>query len=284
MSQPFQQILEDPANFPSLPDICHQIGEAVESPESSFEDIARVIESDAELSARLLSLANNAFYSYPITVANVPDALSVIGLQQIKNLALALSLPRALKRQLELPTFPVEAFWKHSVAVGLCARIIALDLREANTERHFLAGFLYKVGRLLIAARFPEEHARIERRVQQEDAPRHAIEQDALGFTSAEVVAAALAHWQLPGNVVELARHHAKPVLARRHLRGVSIVHVASFIVEALALGDSGDRFVPDFSEAAWGYTGLDESRLHFIVEELLRQWEPICRVLLRPA
>ncbi|MDQ8182449.1 HDOD domain-containing protein [Pelagicoccus sp. SDUM812005] len=282
MNSLLNPVLEDADKFPPLPPIALAIEDAVDSPESSFEDIARIVESDAELAARFLALANSCFYNYPVAIANIPDALSVIGLRNTRNISIALSLPARLKLTPEFPV-PTERFWRHSIAVGLCARLIALESRDANTERHFLAGYLHKIGRPLIAQLFPEEAKSIYKRTRKKDTHYQTAAQSLLGFDESEVGAAALQHWRFPENISTLVRHHNKPVLARTHVRGVSFVHIANFIVSALNLGDSGDRFVPEFSEAAWGFGNFDESKLSHVIEELLRQVDSVCHVFLAP-
>ncbi|MDQ8187577.1 HDOD domain-containing protein [Pelagicoccus sp. SDUM812002] len=280
MNSLLNPVLEDADKFPSLLPLALAIEDAVDSPESSFDDIARIVESDTDLTARFLALANSSFYNYPVSITTIPDALSVIGLRNTRNMSIALSLPRSLGNS---PEFPVESdrFWRHSIAVGLCTRLIALDSRDANTERHFLAGFFHKIGRPLIASLFPEEANAIYKRTRKRDTLYQKAAQSILGFDESEVGAAALQHWRFPENISTLVRHHNKPVLARTHLRGASFVHISSFIVSALNFGDSGDRFVPEFSEAAWGFSNFDESKLSMIVEELKRQLDSVCHVFL---
>ncbi len=282
MNSLLNPVLEDSDKFPPLPPIAIDIEDAVDSPESSFEDIARIVESDRELANRFLALANSCFYNYPIAINSIPDALSVIGLRNTRNICIALSLPKRLGSTPQFPV-PTDQFWRHAIATGLCARLIALESRDANTERHFLAGYLHKISRPLIARIFPEEAQAIYKRTRKRDTHYQKAAQTILGFDESEVGAAALQHWRFPENICTLVRHHSKPVLARTHLRGVSFLHLANFIVSALNLGDSGDRFVPDFSEAAWGYSNFDESKLSTIVEELLRQLDSVCHAFLSP-
>lgn len=282
MNPSLNPLLENPDVFPKLPEIGQAIEEAVDNPESSFEDIARVVESDPKLSKRILNLANSRFYDYPIKVGTVPDALSVIGLRNVRNLSVLLCLPERFK---DTPGFPVQhnAFWRYSIAVGLCTRLMALECREANTERHFIAGFLHKLGRPLIGQLEPEKGKEIYQRIQSRDTHYSSIAQSILGYDESAVGAAALHHWRFPENISTLVHYHNKPVLARHSVRGVSLVHIASFIVSALQLGKSGDRFVPEFSEAAWGYASFDEAKIASVTEELLRQLDSVCSVFLDP-
>lgn len=275
--------LPDFDTFPPLFPLGIEIENAVENPESSFEDIARIVESNQQLSSRLLALANSQFYNYPIHVDSVPDALSVIGLRNTRNFSIALTLPQELPLAAGFPVSPNQ-FWRHCIAVGLCARLMALECREANTERHFIAGFLHKIGRPLIAQIYPEQAKVIFNRTKKEDSPYQKIAHKILKVDDSEIGAAVLKHWKFPPNIYTLVRHHNKPVLTRNNVRGVSFVHLANFIVSALKIGESGDRFVPEFSEAAWGYTGFEESKIANVVEELLRQIDSVCHVFLDPA
>ncbi|MDQ8204557.1 HDOD domain-containing protein [Pelagicoccus sp. SDUM812003] len=280
MNLRIKNLFVDPNGVPDLPHIYRVLEDAVENPESSFEDIARLVESDATLSSRLLKLANSSFYSYPVTVTTVPDALSVIGLQQFKNIALAVSVP-SIFSGLASPLLDAREFWKNCIAVGICARIMALDLRQTNTERFLLAGLFHKIGRLLAIHAFPEDYQRVLDRAAKEQRQLSQIEQAVLGFDCNELGASAMRHWRLPSSVVELVRYHAKPVLARHEVKDVSLIHIANFIVQSLRLGSAGDRFVPEFSEAAWDYSGLNETRLYYIMEELLREYREVCGVFI---
>jgi len=160
---------------------------------------------------------------------------------------------------------------------------MALECREANTERHFIAGFLHKIGRPLIGLMEPVKGNEILKSTQKRDTHYSTIAENVLGFDESAIGAACLHHWRFPENITTLVRYHNKPVLARNFVRGVSLVHIASFIVSALQIGDSGDRFVPEFSEAAWGYAGFEESKLTSVTEELLRQLDNVCSVFLDP-
>lgn len=265
---------------PALPVVYSQIKDVVENPESSFEDIARVISNDQNLSAKLLKLANSSFYGYPSSVSTIPDALTVIGLQQFKNMALCACVMDVFK---DMPNSPIDmhAFWRKSIACGLCARVMALELREANSERFFLGGLMHKIGRLVLILLEPSKAEEIFARCEQAPVHMHSVETELLGFNHYELGSALLEFWNLPTSICELVRHYGRPVLAISAVQDVSLIHIADFTTESLKMGNAGDLFVPEFSDAAWGYSGLDESRLHYIVDELDRQFEEVCNVFL---
>ncbi len=281
MSPSLQNLLDDPASVPPLPQTYISINEAVEDPESSFEDIAHIVAEDEDLAPRILRLANSSFYDYPSRVSAIPEALNVIGLQQIASMTLAAKLPSICQPTQDSP-LDVTEFWRHCIAVGLCSRIMALDLREANAERFFLAGLFHKTGRLVLLKRDSKLAADLLDRTQKENTHLSTLEREAFGLECGEVSAALLSHWQLPENLLDLVHYYAKPVLAKNAVRDVSLLHIADFITQSLAIGNAGERFVPEFSEAAWDYSGLKESRLYYVVEELRRQILDVSPVFLQ--
>ena len=280
MNPKLQRLVSKSDKMPTLPTVYTKIQEAVEDPDTSFDDMARIILNDQGLSARLLRLANSAFYGYPSEVSTIPDALTVIGLQQFKNMALSTCIMDIFTGIPE-DLVNMEQFWRKSIACGLCARIMALELREANSERFFLGGLMHKIGRLIIYKEEPEKALEIMEISKKRELHLHHIETEVLGFNHADVGGALLSNWRLPKSLSELVASHIKPVLANISVRDVSLIHLADFVTEALGMGFTGERYVPTFSEAAWGHSGLDESSLFYIVEELQRQYGEVCKIFL---
>ncbi len=281
MNPKLERLVSKSDRMPTLPTVYSKIQEAVEDPDTSFDDMGKIILNDQGLSARLLRLANSAFYGYPSEVSTIPDALTVIGLQQFKNMALSTCI-MDIFTGIPDDLVNMEQFWRKSIACGLCARIMALELREANSERFFLGGLLHKIGRLIIYREEPEKAMEIISLSRKREVHQHHIETEILGFNHADVGGALLSGWKLPDSLSELVAAHIKPVLAKISARDASLIHLADFLTEALGMGFTGERYIPTFSEAAWGHSGLDESSLFYIVEELQRQYEEVCSIFLQ--
>jgi HD-like signal output (HDOD) protein len=127
-----------------------RIDEAVNNPRSSLADIGRIISEDSSLTARLLKIVNSAFYSFPSKIETISRAVTVVGTQQLRDLALATSVMK-LFQGIPPDLISMEAFWKHSIACGVAARVRG-SKREANIERFFVAGILHDIGRLILHA------------------------------------------------------------------------------------------------------------------------------------
>jgi len=266
------QLVEDSPELGSPPLIYQRLVDVINHPRGGAGDVANVIRQDTALTARLLKLVNSAFFSFPKRIETVSQAVSVVGTSQVRDLALATSVMDMFD-QIPPQTIDADRFWKHSLACGVTARIIAGARREANVERFLVAGILHDIGRLVLYLRIPDRA-----RGALEEAARggellHETEQRSIGFDHASVGGALMRRWNMPQSLVEALAHHHDPIRAQRYPSEAATVHVADVIVNALEFGSSGESFVPPISNAAWGRLSVDPGLLPTWVEEIDRQY-----------
>ena len=235
----------------SLPEIFVMINEVVNDPTSSFSDISRVVNLDPALSARLLKIVNSSFYSFPSNIDTVTHAISVIGTEQLHDLALATTILSTFKG---IPDTIVNMnlFWRHSMGVAIIARNLAIHCRETNPERFFLAGILHDIGRLIILENLPEESKEIVSRQNEVGGIMWQIEREVLGFDHADVGAALARAWKLPLSLEEIIGNHHNPARSKRYPLETTIIHLADIIAKAMELGTSGDIHVSPLDEKSW--------------------------------
>lgn len=267
-------------DLPSLPTIYFELKEAIEDPRSTTSTIGRIISNDQALAARLMRLANSSFYGFPTSVDNIGDAITLIGLHQTRDLALATFVIDIFKGiSAELVT--VNAFWKHSIGCGICSRLLAAERREHKTEKFFLVGLLHDIGRLLMFGCMPKESSEVLQRCRMGNELEYKVEQEIFGCDHAEVGGRILQKWQLPRGVCEAVHCHHAPNVAQSAVIEASIVHVADIMVNALKIGSSGPVNVPPLSNEAWNRLCIKPGILPLIVEELDRQMVDVCRILI---
>lgn len=119
--------------------------EAIENPDSSIADFSSIIGADPALAARLLKVVNSPFYGLTAKVETIPHALNIIGSDQLADLALATSVASQFDGMKNVG-IDLEAFWKHSVGVGVAARNMAKFLNLPDVDRYYLAGMLHDIG------------------------------------------------------------------------------------------------------------------------------------------
>jgi len=264
----------------SLPAVFARINEAVNNPRSSMNDIEKIISEDAGLTARLLMVVNSAFFNFPQRVESIPKAISIVGTQQLRDLALAISVIRLFKG-IPPDLVNIEQFWKHSIGVGIAARTLAAFRRETNVERFFVAGILHDTGRLVMYMKIPDLSREALLRSRKNNELLYVAEAEQLGFDHASVGRVLMQAWKLPFYQEEIVAFHHKPNLATRFPVEAAIVHLADILAHSMGLGSSGERYVPPLNQEAWERLALPVSVLVPSFEQIDRQFEDAVKTIL---
>lgn len=276
-------LLKDYTQVSSLSTIYTRLNEAINSPKASMLDIGKIIRDDPGLTARLLRIVNSAFYSFPSKIDTVTRAVVIVGLQQVRDLTMATSIVNLFKGIPE-HLVSMESFWRHSIACGVAARILATYRRETNVERFFVAGMLHDIGRVIINTKIPDQARETILRCESSGELLYMVEREVIGFDHAAVGQALLQSWNLPHSLQEVVAYHHNPCGARRFPIETAIIHVADIIAHAMQFGTSGERFVPPLDEEAWKSIGLPESILSPTLDQLDRQLADVARTILQDA
>jgi len=253
-------------HLPSLPAVFVRAKQRMDDPNSSLAAVGEVIAHDPALSARLLRLANSAFFGYAARVETVWRAVTLLGTQQVHDLLLATSVASAFTG---LPGGLVDmnAFWRNSVRCAVAARLVAVRCNVLDSERLFVEGLLYDIGHLVIYQTQPELAAEVLARARALDCDPSVVERALIGFDYAALGAELLAIWDLPESLVEAVRHHLEPWNAERFPLEAAIVHVASRVARIEAAGEHAPDCV--VTPRVWDLIGLSDSVLEPLIEEV---------------
>lgn len=234
----------------SLPDVYYRLEALAEKPNSTLDDFALVLSSEPDLCARLLSLANSAFYSFPASIETVDKAVQVIGTRQIRELVLATSIINAFS-QVPMTMVNMRTFWEHSVAVGVFAKAIGQYCHLTQPERFYVSGLLHDIGRLVFYLKLPGlmHDLLIEREASQQYL--YALEQEALAYSHGEAGGHLLKNWRVPQSIYEPVMYHHTPAGSTDFLSVTAAIHVADVWVNKHQLGSSGERFELPFDAFA---------------------------------
>ena len=263
----------------SLPFIYIKINEAVKNPRSSIEDVSEIISGDPGLTSRLLRLVNSAFYGFPSKIETVSRALAMVGTQQIRDLALATSVMSLFKGMPE-ELVSTESLWRHSLACGLAAKILATERREANLERFFTAGIIHDIGRLIIYKKVPETAQEMILRCKASKEPLYLVEKEVLGFDHSDLGRKLAQLWNLPQSLEEVLAYHHYPSEAKQYPVETCTVHIADYIAHGMQLGDSGERYIPPLDEKVWKLDGMSGSLLSSTADQLRHEFEDVVQSL----
>lgn len=209
-----------------LPEAVARAVALIQDPRSSGSQVARVIETDQALAAKLLKLANSAFYTTRRPAASVEEALLRVGFSITKGMLLSAAAWCMLEARDAIGPLSARRLWRHSVATAFCARRLVSLVGGCRLEETYTAGLLHDLGSLAIAQYAPDGLAEALR-VATRGLALFEAEREVLGFDHAEVGARLLAAWGLPDSSVEAARWHHTPTRPPSPGRLVLVAHVA---------------------------------------------------------
>ena len=196
--------IETLRSLPTLPHILLRLIELCSRPEKGLQEIARLINQDPALSERVLRLVNSAFYSLKQKISTIGEALLLLGLEAVKNIAISSSVYQVFQGPPARHGLDLKNFWWHSVRCGVIARRLAVKTAYASPDEAFLAGLLHDIGKILLWSNFRREYSAsggglpaAERR---------------LGLTHAEAGAWLIGRWQLATFLPDAVRYHHEAV------------------------------------------------------------------------
>ena len=260
------KLIRNKIKLPSLPVIFSQINEAISDPKSSATQVANIINKDSSLSARLLKIVNSALYGFPSRIDTISRAVAIIGTKQLSILALGTSALTVFK---DIPSdvLDMRQFWKHSIACGIIARIIASYKNHKMTERFFLAGLLHDIGRLIMLKYLPFQAKEALLKAKRTNSLLCETEEEVIGFNHAVMGSILVKEWKLPAILENAIQYHHSCSGGKISLES-AVVHLSDVVTNALGLGTSGEQFVPPLNAKAWEEIGMSTGVLAAAVRE----------------
>ena len=263
-------LIKDIGGLVSLPDMYLRINQLVDDPDSSSADIAKAVSQDPSFTVRLLRVANSSLYGFSSTIDSVPRAVSIIGTNQIRNLALSMSVARSFAG-LPNDLVSMDNFWHHSLLCALAARHLAKVAKRCDPDALFTAGLLHDIGELVIFNRLPEQAREALEMVldSQDEIMVHEAERQSMGFSHAEVGGELARQWQLPPMLEECIEFHHDIAKAKRFPREVALIHLANVLALMAEIDSIDPTDVEPITPDAWQITGLEESIIPTIVADI---------------
>ena len=241
----------------SLPDIYYRLEEAIIDPCSTTDTIANLLRSDPDLCARMLRMANSAFYSFPTKIETIERAVNTIGLRQIRELVLVTSVVKAFDG---IPPGMVNmsTFWEHSVAVGILARELAQQARIPHADSYYIPGLLHDIGRLVMYLKLPGLMQDLLSRREASGQVMYELEQEMLSYCHAEIGGRLLEFWKVPRSIWEPVVAHHDPLKGGEFLLAACAIHIADAWINTHHIGSSGSGFELKIAPEAMQTLGVD--------------------------
>ncbi|MCX5662935.1 MAG: HDOD domain-containing protein [Planctomycetota bacterium] len=237
-----QSAILEISHIATLPEITLKIIRLVEDPDSTAQDLNKIISNDPALGARVLKVVNSAFYGLPGQIGSINRAIVLLGLNAVKNIAIAASLTKLFRGGQVCPTFNAKDLWTHSIAVGTGTRLLAKKVNLGLPDEAFLAGLIHDLG---IMVEMQARRAKFTETMEKLDAGQGSVtlrqaELAVIGATHEQFGAALCKAWKFPLSFAYVTGFHHRPLeLAESNRTLTALVHIADILASNLQLGYS---------------------------------------------
>ncbi|MFZ7125432.1 MAG: HDOD domain-containing protein [Desulfobacterales bacterium] len=248
-------------DLPPMPQIVFKARQLIGDPDSEMKELATLLESDQGIAAKVLRLANSAYYGLSGTVSSIRHASALLGYKTLGELITIAATSKLMGKVLKGYGLSAEDSWEHSLAVATGSKILALRRRPELENDAFAAGLIHDAGKLILE---PYVLDRIERFEAYTDGGRRSMlsaEQKILGFDHAEIGHEVCNHWKIPDAIAQAIRHHHQPDRSE----GVYLAYIVS-LADTIANISKAMREMDDTLAGMDGISGF----LYMLDDEIM--------------
>ncbi|TVL99434.1 MAG: hypothetical protein CV087_18185 [Candidatus Brocadia sp. WS118] len=250
-------------SIPTLPTVACEVINITADPNSSADDLTKVITPDISLTTKLLKMANSPFFGAIRRVTSLQHAITVLGFKEVRNLVISAVVFESFMKIEKKGNYDIGKFWSHSFLCGLAAKVIATEIKKASNE-FFVAGLIHDIGKLIIYMTLPHEFIKLVEAAKHLELKFTAFETEKgiLGMTHDEVGMKLLKKWMFPESLLTaIGFHHRLQETDNKSLLPV-VVHIADIFAHLYEMQTVGgvdnpvktETLYPDIIKRAQSY------------------------------
>jgi HD-like signal output (HDOD) protein len=230
------RIIKRVNDLPPMPKVLFKAREVLSDPNSSFKDISKIIESDQAIAAKILKVANSAYYGLSGMVSSIHQASVVLGYKTLEQVITMVSSTSLLGKQLKGYGLNAGALWKHSLATAMASRMIAGKRAPSLENDAFSVGLIHDVGKLALDPHILKNRPQIDTFLRDRSPSFLLAERHVLGFDHTQIAYDLCQKWKLPENQATAMRFHHSPEESKNNDLA-HIVHLANHIASQAGFG-----------------------------------------------
>ncbi|MCS7303566.1 MAG: HDOD domain-containing protein [Thermoguttaceae bacterium] len=264
----------------SLPAVAVKIVQLADDPQLDTHQLKECIENDPALTSRILRVVNSSLFGLSCPVADLGQALTLLGVKPLKLLVLGFSLPEGLYAGIAAEV--LQWYWRRTLTKAVAARQLSEKLWRRPGDDAFLIGLLQDLGMLLLIQSLGQPYQEFVQRVRSLGKDLIAMEREVMGFDHTALTARLLEYWRLPEGIVrwvswqELQQRLQAP--ATQTVGLAQAIHMAEGLTRVLA--DHQPEYLHQLLAPGATYRGLTQSQLEEIVTDLESKVAQLAEVL----
>ncbi len=264
--------LERIKDLPTLPIVLQKLNAEMRNPNAGMDKIAAIIHDDPSMMTRILKIVNSPLYSAGQTIHSLQLAVTRMGMNAVRNIALATSVFSAFERSAIQSEFDRIEFWKHSISTGVAMHVLYNECRSVLRKRYasdmlHLVGLLHDIGKIVFVQYFNDDFTLAIHFARDHYVPLIEAEKEMLGAGHTEIGAWLGSKWRLGSDLISTVLYHHNPECVEGDERElVEMCYYANAICNLAKLGDGADPVVPSVFERQETLLKIDPERMPDII------------------
>lgn len=210
----------EPEELPAMPVVVFKALDVIENDYIGISELAKIIACDDAIATKILKLVNSAKYALPQKIIALTKAITLIGLNQTKNIIICISMKNILSSSDD------EEIWNHSIRCAVCCEILAKEFKIISPEEAFIIGFLHDIGKTI----FNKKDSRLYSKVLDLKKRGYSdIDSEEMYFNlnHADLGAIVANKWEFSDIIVDAIKFHHKPLKSRK-IKVAAMVYYAN--------------------------------------------------------
>jgi len=258
-----------------MPKVLFKARKVMDDPKSGFKEIAKIIETDQAIAAKVLKVANSAYYGLSGMVNSIHQATVVLGYETLEQVITMVSSSSLLGKQLKGYSLSAGVLWRHSLAVAMASRLIAKKRAPSLEGDAFSVGLIHDAGKLALDPHIFQNRKAIQAFLKDEEKSFLHAERHALGFDHTEIAYDLCQKWKLPEAHAEAMRFHHSPGDSKDN-QLAHIVHLANCLAKQADFGTGPAFDNEDLNSSSLKMLQLKSEHLDEITAEMVDAVEKI--------
>ncbi|PCJ17682.1 MAG: hypothetical protein COB02_12755 [Candidatus Cloacimonadota bacterium] len=231
-----QELSKEIQSVSTIPAIALQILSVIDDPNSSINELEKLIKLDPSLSSKVLNMANSAYFGLTSPIYEIKNAIINLGFRTVTEIALSASVCDSFKSNQKIAHYTRSGLWEHSVAVALCSRLIAKTIKAPYEEIIFSIGILHDLGIIMFDQYLHQQFVSILNDPDIQNYNLIELETELLGFNHQDLVQEVLKNWKLPEEFkLSISNHH---LVENNECREIcKILYLSNIICNQLSIG-----------------------------------------------
>ncbi|MBC8318402.1 MAG: HDOD domain-containing protein [Desulfobulbaceae bacterium] len=268
------EILALVKHVPPFPKVAQRVMDLLKEDDVNAAQLAEVIQYDQAITANVLKMCNASYFGLPRKVTSLDDALVILGHDTLKDIIIASSSAKFYVGKVGAG-YQLEQgeMWKHSVAVGIMAKLLVRHIKDVDPGSAFTCGLLHDIGKRFLSAFVSDEFQEIMEKVDDAQCSFVEAEKALLGMDHAELGGVILERWEFPRDLVDAVREHHDP-RALEQAPLTALISLSNSLVVSMGIGVGADGLAAEMQGEGLKKIGVSPAMLQVCMMDLLEEMD----------